>query len=68
MKQTITARVWPDGEWYIAQALDVDVTSQGESVDNALANLREAVELYFEPPVSEPLPELYQIEVVIAAT
>lgn len=68
MKQTITARVWPDGDWYVAQALDVDVVSQGESIDDALANLREAVELYFEPPVPEPLPKLYQIEVDIAAT
>ena len=68
MKRTITATVLQEGEWYVAQALDVDVASQGESVDDALANLREAVELYFEPPGSEPLPELYQIEVDIAAT
>ena len=70
MKETITARVWPEGDsgWYIAQALDVDVASQGESVDETLANLREAVELYFEPPVQDPLPKLYRIEVDIAAT
>ena len=37
------------------------MASQGESVDEALANLREAVELYFEPPVQDPLPTLYRI-------
>ena len=31
-----------------ARALEVEVTSQGHSVDEALANLREALELYFE--------------------
>ena len=68
MKRTITASVWQEGEWYVAQALDVDVASQGESVNDALANLREALELYFEPPVPKPItPKLYQIEIDIAA-
>ena len=67
MKRTITASVWQEGEWYVAQALDVDVASQGESVNDALANLREALEFYFEPPVPTPIPKLYQIEIDIAA-
>ena len=48
MRRTFTASVAQEGEWYVAQALEVDVASQGESVDEALANLREAIELYFE--------------------
>lgn len=32
----------------MAQCLDVDVSSFGDSEDDALANLREALELYFE--------------------
>ena len=55
------------GEWYIAQALEVDVTSQGETLDEALANLREALELYFEPPVATIAPSIYRIEVEIPA-
>ena len=51
MKQEFAASVSMDGDWYVAQALDVDVASQGLSVDDALANLREALELHFEPPV-----------------
>ena len=51
MKRVFTASVCREGEWYVAQALDVDVASQGESVDDALANLREALELHFEPPI-----------------
>lgn len=39
----------------MARCLEVEVTSQGESREAALANLREALDLYFE---DEPLPEL----------
>jgi predicted RNase H-like HicB family nuclease len=40
--------------WYVARCLEVEVTSQGESVEEAIANLQEALELYFE---DEPVPE-----------
>jgi predicted RNase H-like HicB family nuclease len=40
--------VFHEGEHYVAQCLDVDVSSFGNSEDDALANLREALELYFE--------------------
>ena len=48
LARTLTAAVSKDGEWYVARCLEVEVTSQGETVDEALANLREALELYFE--------------------
>ena len=67
MKRTFTASVQREGEWYIAQALEVDVTSQGETLDEALTNLREALELYFEPPVATVAPRIYRIEVEIPA-
>ena len=52
MKRVFTASVSKEGQWYVAQALEADVASQGESVDAALTNLREALELHFEPPAS----------------
>jgi predicted RNase H-like HicB family nuclease len=33
---------------YVALAPDVDIASQGETIEEALANLKEALELYFE--------------------
>ena len=48
--QTFTASIWREDDWFIAQCLEVDIASQGESEEEALINLREAVELYFEPP------------------
>jgi predicted RNase H-like HicB family nuclease len=43
-----TAAVTHEGEWYVARCLEVEVTSQGSTVDEAIDNLREALELYFE--------------------
>jgi predicted RNase H-like HicB family nuclease len=40
--------VFHEGNHYVAQCLDVDVSSFGDSEDDALANLREALEPYFE--------------------
>jgi predicted RNase H-like HicB family nuclease len=53
-----TARVTREGRWFVAQCLEVDVVSQGRSERSALANLADALELYFEPPraiLAEPL-------------
>ncbi len=47
MKRRFTASIWREGDWFVAQCLEVDVASQGESEDEALGNLREALELHF---------------------
>lgn len=40
--------VWKEGKYYVAQCLNVDVSSFGRTKKEALANLDEALELYFE--------------------
>jgi predicted RNase H-like HicB family nuclease len=50
----LTAAVTHEPPWYVARCLDVEVTSQGESLEEALENLREALELYFE---DAPVPD-----------
>ena len=42
------ATVSREGCWYVAKCVEVEVASQGETVEEALENLREALELYFE--------------------
>ena len=42
---TLTAALHQEEDWYIAQCLEVDVASQGHTIEEALANLAEAVEL-----------------------
>lgn len=48
--QTFTASIWREDNWFIAQCLEVDIASQGQSGEAALDNLAEALELYFEAP------------------
>jgi len=46
MKQNIIkAETYFDGEYYCARCLNIDVFTQGKSLDEALKNLREAVAL-----------------------
>lgn len=68
--RTLTAAVVKDGEWYVARCLEVEVASQGETVDEALANLREGLELFFEDdevPASFIHPLVTPIEIRISA-
>ena len=49
MKQgTFTAVLEKEGDEYVALCPELDVASQGMTVENAMANLREAVELFLE--------------------
>ena len=40
--------VWKEQKHYVAQCLNVDVSSFGDTKDEAMQNLKEAVELFFE--------------------
>ncbi len=40
--------VWKEGKHYVAQSLNVDVSSFGKTKKEALGNLSEALELYLE--------------------
>jgi predicted RNase H-like HicB family nuclease len=46
--RTLTAALHREEDWYIAQCLEVDVASRGHTIDEALTNLAEAVELYLD--------------------
>jgi predicted RNase H-like HicB family nuclease len=40
--------VYQEGNQFTAQCLNVDVASCGDTIDEAIFNIKEAVELYFE--------------------
>ena len=63
MKRRYPASVWQEGDWFIAQCLEVDVASQGKNEEEALENLREALELHFEPPCATTAPLLRHVEI-----
>jgi predicted RNase H-like HicB family nuclease len=67
MKRSFTASISHEGEWYIAQCLQVDIASQGATEDEALENLRDALELHLTPPVTTITPRVRDIEIDIRA-
>jgi predicted RNase H-like HicB family nuclease len=67
MLQPLAATVWRGGNWYVSQCLDIDVASQGETEEEALANLKEAIELHFEPPETTRPPQVRVIEAEVGA-
>lgn len=45
---TLKYIIYKEAKYYVAQCLNVDVSSFGESIQDAQKNLKEAIELYFE--------------------
>jgi predicted RNase H-like HicB family nuclease len=67
MEHTFSASVWREEDLYVAQCLQIDLASQGESEEEALENLREALELHFEPPQATVAPRVKTIKVEVGA-
>lgn len=63
--------VWKEDNLYVAKTLEVEVASQGKTEKEALSNLKEALELYFEDntEVELPLvkkPKIQDLSIVLA--
>jgi predicted RNase H-like HicB family nuclease len=54
VSRIFTAVLHKEDNLYVAQCLEVGTASQGETLEEALANLKEATELYLE---EFPLPK-----------
>ena len=46
--EQLTAIIEREGDGYVSLCPELDIASQGSTVEEARANLREAVELFFE--------------------
>ena len=40
--------VQKEENWYVAKCIDNSIASQGKSIEEALNNLKEAIELYYQ--------------------
>ncbi len=58
-KLDLKSVVWKEGKYYVSQCLDVEVSSFGKTRKEALDNLEEALELYFE---DMPIPARSEIK------
>ena len=64
MTRTLTATIWREDDGYVSLCPELDIASQGDTVEEERANLQEAVDLFFETAdaseVAERLkPEMY---------
>jgi len=73
MSLKFTAVITKEENWYVGLCVELGVVSQGKTIEETKANLKEAVELYIESFGTDDLPEskgevmLYPFKVVINA-
>ena len=48
MSRTLTAIIQAEGDGFVALCPELDVASQGDTIESARDNLREALELFFQ--------------------
>jgi predicted RNase H-like HicB family nuclease len=46
--QTLTAVIHKEADWFVADCPEIGTVSQGKTLEEAVANLKEATELYIE--------------------
>ena len=64
MQLRARALIWREEDMYVAREIVTGVTSQGKTIEEALENLREALELYLEE-VPEALEKLSELEIAL---
>jgi predicted RNase H-like HicB family nuclease len=57
MSRRFTAIVTKEEKWYVSRCVELGVVSQGRTIEEAQANLKEAVDLYLESFGTDDLPE-----------
>ena len=65
MSGIIKAEIYFDGEYYCARTLDIDVFTQGRTIDEVVANLKEAVSLHLEDEIDYGLQEASLIRAMV---
>ena len=45
--------------WYVAKCIDNNIASQGKTIEESMANLKEALELYMQNKILEKPKEIF---------
>jgi predicted RNase H-like HicB family nuclease len=61
----LTAVLEREGDGFVSLCPELDVASQGRTVEEALANLKEAVELFLECAAPEEVQQRYKSELFV---
>lgn len=56
--------VWKEGPHYVALCLNVEVSSFGDTKEEALENLKEAIELYLEDTPIDDISKIDDSEII----
>lgn len=65
MQKQLTAIIEREGEGYVSLCPEVDIASQGGTIEEARENLREALELFFEAASPEEIQQRLHEEVYV---
>ena len=57
-KLTLKTVVWKEGKYYVAQCLNVDISTFGRTKTEAMKNIKEALDLYFENGKTKRIPKV----------
>lgn len=61
----MTAVIERDGDGYVSLCPELDIASQGKSIEEARDNLREALELFFESASPDEIKQRLREEVFV---
>lgn len=67
MLKQLTAIIHKEDELYVPLCPELEIASQGENIEEAKANLKEAVELFFECASEEEVKQRYCGEIYISS-
>jgi len=65
MRRQSTAIIEREGDGYVSLCPELDVASQGDTIEAARDNLREALELFFETASPEELKQRFHGEIFV---
>lgn len=67
MTRRLTALIEREGDGYVALCPELDIASQGDSVESARANLKEALDLFFEAAPPDEVARRMKSEVFVTS-
>jgi predicted RNase H-like HicB family nuclease len=65
MQKQLTAIIEREGSGYVSLCPEVDIASQGDTIEHARDNLVEAIELFFETASAEEIKQRFHDEVFV---
>jgi predicted RNase H-like HicB family nuclease len=67
MRRSLTALIEREGDGFVSLCPELDIASQGATIEQAKANLREALELFFECASPEEITRRLHTEVYVTS-